>query len=127
MPLPGVGGSTNKGGIGYTGTGIDGGGSKRGAGAGDGKTSSAGGNVGTGGGGSLVDMKSVISIQSKRLAEDVNHVYDSQILFTTKIQFQRGRIEDLTFRIAKAEKELVSFVSAEGTRCSLGPGRCVGK
>lgn len=60
------------------------------------------------GGGSLSAMKSVISIQSKRLAEDVNHVYDMQILFTTKIQFQRARIEDLTFRIAKGKKELVS-------------------
>lgn len=58
--------------------------------------------------GTLGGMKSVISIQSKRLAQDVNHVYDRQILFTTKIQFQRARIEDLTFRIAKAEKELVS-------------------
>lgn len=59
--------------------------------------------------GSLIGMKSVISVQSKRLAEDVNHVYDRQILYTTKIQSQRSRIEDLTFRIIKAEKELVSF------------------
>lgn len=61
------------------------------------------------GGGSLTAMKSMISVQSKRLAEDVNYVYDRQIQYTTKIQFQRSRIEDLTFRIAKAEKELVSF------------------
>ncbi|CAM9764587.1 unnamed protein product, partial [Sphacelaria rigidula] len=67
------------------------------------------------GGGSLSAMKSVISIQSKRLAEDVNHVYDMQILFTTKIQFQRARIEDLTFRIAKGKKEL------EDKRKIVGP------
>lgn len=51
----------------------------------------------------------MISVQSKRLADDVNYVYDRQILYTNKIQFQRSRIEDLTFRIAKAEKELVSL------------------
>ncbi len=60
-------------------------------------------------GGGLLAGKSVISVQSKRLAEDVNYVYDRQILYTNKIQFQRSRIEDLTFRITKAEKELVSF------------------
>ncbi|CAN0432648.1 unnamed protein product, partial [Ectocarpus sp. 13 AM-2016] len=57
-------------------------------------------------GGGLLSGKSVISVQSKRLADDVNYVYDRQILYTNKIQFQRSRIEDLTFRIAKAEKEL---------------------
>ena len=57
----------------------------------------------------MAGTKSVISVQSKRLAEDVNYVYDRQILFTNKIQFQRSRIEDLAFRIAKATKELVSF------------------
>lgn len=72
------------------------------------------GGVGGGGaatfltGGGLLSGKSVISVQSKRLADDVNYVYDRQILYTNKIQFQRSRIEDLTFRIAKAEKELVS-------------------
>lgn len=55
----------------------------------------------------MAGTKSVISVQSKRLAEDVNYVYDRQILFTNKIQFQRSRIEDLAFRIAKATKELV--------------------
>lgn len=61
-------------------------------------------------GGKSLTGKSVISVHSKRLAEDVNSVYDRQITYTTKIQFQRSRIEDLTFRIAKANKELVSFV-----------------
>lgn len=60
-------------------------------------------------GGGLPAGKSVISVQSKRLADDVNYVYDRQILYTNKMQFQRSRIEDLTFRIAKAEKELVSL------------------
>lgn len=59
-------------------------------------------------GGGLLQGKSMISMQSKRLADDVNYVYDRQILYTNKIQFQRSRIEDLTFRIAKADKELVS-------------------
>ena len=62
------------------------------------------------GGGLTAGTKSVISVHSKRLAEDVTYVYDRQILFTNKIQFQRSRIEDLAFRIAKATKELVSFV-----------------
>lgn len=66
----------------------------------------AGGTFMTGGG--LLSGKSVISVQSKRLADDVNHVYDRQIMFTNKIQSQQGRIEDLKFRIAKTEKELVS-------------------
>lgn len=57
----------------------------------------------------LPQGKSVISVQSKRLADDVNHVYDRQIMFTNKIQSQQGRIDDLMFRIAKTEKELVSF------------------
>lgn len=61
-------------------------------------------------GGGLLAGKSVISVQSKRLADDVNYVYDRQILYTNKMQFQRSRIEDLTFRIAKAEKELVSLI-----------------
>ncbi|CBJ29526.1 outer dynein arm docking complex protein oda-dc [Ectocarpus siliculosus] len=66
-------------------------------------------------GGGLLSGKSVISVQSKRLADDVNYVYDRQILYTNKIQFQRSRIEDLTFRIAKAEKEL------EDKRKTAGP------
>eukprot|EP00903_Cladosiphon_okamuranus_P010122 g9585.t1 len=66
-------------------------------------------------GGGLPAGKSVISVQSKRLADDVNYVYDRQILYTNKIQFQRSRIEDLTFRIAKAEKEL------EDKRRAAGP------
>lgn len=90
------------------------------------------GNWSGGGCASLACMKSVISIQSKRLAEDVNQVYDRQILYTTKIQFQRSRIEDLTFRIAKAEKELVSrhpvqrdffFVDVEIWSVELWPWR----
>lgn len=62
-------------------------------------------------GAGLLPGKSVISVQSKRLADDVNYVYDRQILYTNKIQLQRSRIEDLTFRIVKAEKELVSLVA----------------
>lgn len=65
------------------------------------------------GGGLTAGTKSVISVQSKRLAEDVNYVYDRQILFTNKIQFQRSRIEDLAFRIAKATKELVRILHGE--------------
>lgn len=61
-------------------------------------------------GGGLLPGKSVISVQSKRLADDVNHVYDRQIMFTNKIQSQQARIEDLMFRIAKTEKELVRAV-----------------
>ncbi|CAM9835805.1 unnamed protein product [Pylaiella littoralis] len=63
----------------------------------------------------LPQGKSVISVQSKRLADDVNHVYDRQIMFTNKIQSQQGRIDDLMFRIAKTEKEL------EEKRRSAGP------
>ncbi|CAM9809674.1 unnamed protein product [Ectocarpus sp. 4 AP-2014] len=82
-----------------------------------------GGGGGGGGGGAaafltaggLLSGKSVISVQSKRLADDVNYVYDRQILYTNKIQFQRSRIEDLMFRIAKAEKEL------EDKRKTAGP------
>ncbi|CAN0298546.1 unnamed protein product, partial [Hapterophycus canaliculatus] len=81
-----------------------------------------GGGAGSGAGAStfvtgagLLPGKSVISVQSKRLADDVNYVYDRQILYTNKIQLQRSRIEDLTFRIAKAEKEL------EEKRRTAGP------
>lgn len=96
----GVGGSGGGGG----GGGVDGGGGGNGFGGGIRP------NNYVNGGGSLNAIKNMISMQSKRLAEDVNSVYDKQIMYTTKIQFQRSRIEDLTFRIAKAEKELVSFV-----------------
>ncbi|CAM9435682.1 unnamed protein product, partial [Discosporangium mesarthrocarpum] len=48
----------------------------------------------------------MISVQSKRMAESINQLYDQQILFTNKIQFERNRIEDLLFRINRSEKEL---------------------
>lgn len=66
------------------------------------------GSLENGSGKSIRPLKSVISVHSKRLAEDINSVYDKQIVYTTKIHHQRSRIEDLKFRIARTEKELVS-------------------
>lgn len=66
-------------------------------------------SIDNGSGNLIRPLKSVISVQSKRLAEDINSAYDKQIVYTTKIHHQRSRIEDLKFRIARTEKELVSF------------------
>ena len=89
-------------GMGTGGGGDSGGGGRRGV-----------GGLTTSGGKSIVPIKSVISVQSKHLADHVNSVYDSQITYTTKIHNQRSRIEDLAFRIARTDKELVSpFLTA---------------
>ncbi|CAM9631789.1 unnamed protein product, partial [Choristocarpus tenellus] len=74
-----------------------------------------GGQEGTGFSSTGMVGKSMISMQSKRTAENINQVYDQQILFTNKIQFERGRIEDLVFRITRAEREL------EEKRKQVGP------
>ncbi|CAM9192722.1 unnamed protein product [Ascophyllum nodosum] len=89
-------------------------------GTGGGGDSGGGGRRGVGGlttsgGKSIVPIKSVISVQSKHLADHVNSVYDSQITYTTKIHNQRSRIEDLAFRIARTDKEL------EDKRRDTGP------
>ncbi|KAG5186637.1 hypothetical protein JKP88DRAFT_254455 [Tribonema minus] len=65
----------------------------------------------------------VISLQSHNLAELLDVQYDQQIYYTDKIQQERGRVEDLRFKLKRAYHDLEESRRAAAPSFTAGGSR----